>query len=74
MRYDLVKIEDWIENKIVNLTIHPNKADPWIGLKRKSQNSFQWTDGTALEKDGKKDHWTGYENWKPKEPNNNVNY
>ena len=62
---DLVKITSNDENQFVyNLTssqVYSTYFGVWLGLHRKADNKFYWTDGTLL---------AGYNNWDAGEPNN----
>ena len=62
---DLVKITCNDENQFVyNLTnnqVYTTGVGAWLGLHRKADNKFYWTDGTLL---------AGYNKWATGEPNN----
>ncbi|XP_067030250.1 perlucin-like protein [Acropora muricata] len=62
---DLAKITSKDENQFVyNLTgnqVHTTNFGAWLGLHRKADNKFYWTDNTLV---------AGYNKWAPGEPNN----
>ncbi|XP_044185196.1 perlucin-like protein [Acropora millepora] len=62
---DLAKITSKDENQFVyNLTgnqVHTTNFGAWLGLHRKADNKFYWTDDTLV---------AGYNKWAPGEPNN----
>lgn len=60
MGANLIKIESKAENDFLSNVVKTlNIKNTWLGLRRRMDNQFYWTDGTMAT----------YTNWLPNEPN-----